>query len=285
MFLVNFQQTSRTKRQIAALAAWVLLPVGGLFGDELARPVVVPRAEGQSAANSDSLATIALALRQANGATAEREVARQLEALRAMGPDASRVAESVAELLNESSPLYRDRDKHEVMRLRAYVFVVLSEIGIPSSALPLIVDALANSDDEMGYHFAAAARAAGCLGPRARPLIPHLCSGMQRYYHRDEFSLERYNPDYPQEEATTVQAEAITALAQISATSDTVVVELLNSYANGTHPDTRRFPTLIKHADRSLRLMESRDTQRTADSTELPAAEDSIAEAESGSQK
>ena len=285
MFLVNFQRTFRAKQWSVALVASLLLPVGALFGDEAAKPVVTPQVDGQSAANSDSVATIALALRQANGATDEREVAKQLEALRAMGPTDSSVAESVAELLNESSPLYRDRDKHEVMRLRAYVFVVLSEIGIPSSALPLIVDALANSDDEMGYHFAAAARAAGSLGPQARSLIPHLCAGMQRYYHRDEFSLERYNPDYPQEEATTVQAEAITALAQISATSDTAVVELLNSYANGTHPDTRRFPTLIKHADRSLRLMESRETQHSADSTELSAGEDSVAKAESRSQK
>ena len=108
---------------------------------------------------------------------------------------------------------------------------------------------------------------------------------MQRYYHRDEFSLERYNPDYPQEEATTVQGEAIAALAQIAATSDTAVVELLNSYADGTHPDTRRFPTLIKHADRSLRLMESQETQRIADPTEIRAGEDSAAEAESKSQK
>ena len=285
MFLVNIQRTSRAERCIAILAGWLLLTVDAVLGDELDRPVVARQVMRKTAANSDNVATIALALRQANGATDEREVAKHLEALRAMGLRASGVAESVAELLNESSPLYRDRDKHEVMRLRAYVFVVLSEIGIPSSALPLIVDALANSDDEMGYHFAAAARAAGSLGPRARPLIPHLCAGMQRYYHRDEFSLERYNPDYPQEEATTVQGEAITALAQISATSDTAVVELLNSYANGTHPDTRRFPTLIKQADRSLRLMESRETQRTADSTELRAAEDAVAEAESRSQK
>jgi hypothetical protein len=282
---VNIHRTFRTKRWIVVFAASLLLSGGALFGDEAAKPVVTPQADGQSAANSDSVETIALALRQANGATDEREVARQLEALRAIGPRASSVAESVAELLNESSPLYRDRDKHEVMRLRAYVFVVLSEIAIPSSALPLIVDALANSDDEMGYHFAAAVRAAGSLGPQARSLIPHICAGMQRYYHRDEFSLERYNPDYPQEEATTVQGEAISALAQIAATSDTAVVELLNSYADGTHPDTRRFPTLIKHADRSLRLMESQETQRIADPTEIHAGEDSAAEAESKSQK
>ena len=117
---------------------------------------------------------------------------------------------------------------------RAYVFVVLSEVGIPSSALPLIVDALANSDDEMGYHFAAAARAAGSLGPPARALVPYLCAGMQRFYHRDEFSLERYDPDYPPEEATTIQGEAITALARISSNSDKAVIQLLTSYANGT---------------------------------------------------
>jgi len=282
---VSLKRTTGSNWRIAGLAVCMLLPVGTLLGDESATPVETLHVQAQQAANSTQAKAIADALRQADGASDEREVARQLEALRAMGPRASSVAESVAELLNESSPLYRDRDKHEVMRLRAYVFVVLSDIGIPSSALPLIVDALANSDDEMGYHFAAAARAAGCLGQRARPLIPHLCAGMQRYYHRDEFSLERYNPDYPEEEATTVQGEAITALAQISATSDTVVVKLLNSYANGTHPDTRRFPTLIKHADRSLRLMESLENQRTADSTERRSGEESVAEAESKSQK
>jgi hypothetical protein len=285
MSLNNIQRTSWAERCIAILVSWLIMTVDTVFGDELDRPVATRPAMKESAANSDDVATIALALRQANGATDEREVAKHLEALRAIGVKASSAAESVAELLNESSPLYRDRDKHEVMRLRAYVFVVLSEIGIPSSALPLIVDALANSDDEMGYYFAAAARSAGSLGPRARPLIPHLCAGMQRYYHRDEFSLERYNPNYPQEEATTVQAEAITALAQISAASNKPVVELLNSYANGTHPDTRRFPTLIKHAERSLRLMESRDAHHTAASTELRAGPEPSTEAESRSQK
>ena len=285
MYLVNIQRTFRAERCIAILAGWLLLTVDAVMGDELVRPVAARQAMRESAANSDNVATIVLALQQANGSTDEREVAKHLEALRVIGVKASSVVESVAELLNESSPLYRDRDKHEVMRLRAYVFVVLSEIGIPSSALPLIVDALANSDDEMGYYFAAAARAAGTLGPRARPLIPHLCKGMQRYYHRDEFSLERYNPNYPQEEATTVQAEAITALARISASSNTLVVELLNSYANGTHPDTRRFPALIKHAERSLRLMESRDKQYTAASTELRARAEPVTKAESRSQK
>ena len=282
MSLVNIQRTASARRRIAALAAWLLLPLGALLGDE---PVVVRQAEAKQAVTSDRAAVIARALRQAHGATDEREVAEYFEALRTMGPKATSVAEEVAELLNESSPLYRDRDKHEVMRLRAYVFVVLSEIGIPSSAFPQIVDALANSDDEMGYHFAAAARAASSLGPRARVLIPHLCAGMQRYYHRDQFSLERYDPDYPQEEATTVQGEAIAALAQISATSDSAVVELLTSYANGTHPDTRRYPMLIEHADRSLRLMRSRETPRTADSTGLRAGGDSVAEANNRSQK
>jgi hypothetical protein len=282
--LVNIERTAVVKQLFLAVAACLLVPVG-LLGDEPAASVVQGQAEAQQSTDSIRAAGVARILRQAHGATDEREVAKHLEALRALGLEASSVAESVAELLNESSPLYRDRDKHEVMRLRAYVFVVLSDIGVPNSAVPLIVDALANSDDEMGYHFAAAARAAGSLGPRARPLIPHLCSGMQRYYHRDEFSLERYNPDYPQEEATTVQGEAIAALAKISVTSDTAVVELLNSYANGTHPDTRRFPTLIKHADRSLRLMESRESQLNADSTELRVAEDSVAETEDRSEK
>lgn len=285
MSFVKFDATASAFGRIMALTVCVLMSVSTLLGDEPVSAGPPSQAEAQQAATAARAVALARALREASGATGEREVASHLEALRAMGSEASSVAEEVAALLNESSPLYRDRDKHEVMRLRAYVFVVLSEIGIPNSALPQIVDALANSDDEMGYHFGAAARAAGTLGPRARPLIPHLCAGMQRFYHRDEFSLERYDPDYPQEEATTVQAESITALAQISSTSDKAVVELLTLYANGQHPDTRRFPALINHAVRSLKLMESRETSDPANTIGMPVTEESVAEADKRRQK
>ena len=216
---------------------------------------------------ASAAAAIATALLSADGATDEEVVAAHLESLRGMAADASSVAPSIARLLKESSPLYRDRDKHEVQRLRAYVLVVLTEIGIPPSALPHLVDWLANSDRDMGFQFCAAARATGLLGPKARPLAPLLLDGMQRYYHRDEFSLQRYDPDYPRDEATSVQRESIRALGRIAGDTDQKVLERLNAYATGTHLDTRRYPDLCEEANRALRAITDRSKQPATETT------------------
>ena len=88
-----------------------------------------------AAADTKSLCDV---LARSDGATDEAVIVAALDQLRAMGKDAAPAAETLSGLLSHRSKLYRDRDKYSVVRLRAYVMVALSEVGVPSSALPAL---------------------------------------------------------------------------------------------------------------------------------------------------
>src|SRR5262249_43403335 len=122
-------------------------------------------------------------------------------------------AEVLGPLLAVRSPLYAERDKREVGRLRAFVVVTLHRIGRARRAWPIIVDLLANSDSP--YEFAAAARAAGGRGAAAAPPAPLLTRALDPAYGDDLFSLERYSPTHPEPETTPATIEAVVALGKI----------------------------------------------------------------------
>src|SRR4029079_15424645 len=103
-----------------------------------------------------------------------------------------------------------------VIRLRAYVMVTLSEIGFPASALPALLDTLAHLDERlMSLEVGAAARAVGSLGPRGRDFAPYLPDTLPQRLSEEEFSLERYEPQFPLEQATTIQLEAVRSLGRV----------------------------------------------------------------------
>ena len=191
-------------------------------------------------------------LERSDGATDHESLASALDGLRSLGAKAAPAAETLSRLLPHQSKLYADRDKTLVSRLRAYIVVTLSEIGYPSSAFPTLLDTLAHVDERVSpVEVGAAARAAGSLGPRGRQFAPYLVETLTVLrFSAEEFSLERFDPLFPADEATTVQIEAVRALGRVCIAEDHEVLDALDTLAKDVNPriatEARRAMTLIQ---------------------------------------
>jgi protein SCO1/2 len=170
-----------------------------------------------------SAASLAAALARYDGATADREVAGTLEALGRLGPAAAPAVPVILRQLAERSPLWRDRDKLQVIRLRGFLFATLSRLGPPAAALDPILAELSSAKHP--YSLAAAARAAGAMGSRAAAAAPYLQRAFDPGFHDEPLSLERYDPEFPPEERTTARIEAERALARIGSLPDQAIQE------------------------------------------------------------
>ena len=161
------------------------------------------------------VARAAARLRAADGRTAARQVADDLERLSAAGPAAagSTVA-TLAALLAPQAALYAGRDQREVGRLRAFVLLTISRLGGARQVWPVILDHLANSHTP--YEFAAGARAAAAVGPDAAPAAPLLVGPFEAHYGDDVFQLDRFGEaEDPSGESTTAVLEALRTLSRI----------------------------------------------------------------------
>lgn len=202
------------------------------------------------AAAKRSLRALTDFLARADGATDHLAVASALQELRAMKGDAASAAETLSDLLPHRAKLYRERDKVQVVRLRAYIVVTLSDIGYPPSAEWALLDTLAHVDDRVtSREIGAAARAARSLGPRARQLTPYLLETLTlTWLGEEEFSLERYDSDFPAAEATTIKVEAVRALAAVATPGDREVLRMLRQISEGRQ--TATFDARVVHEAR-----------------------------------
>jgi hypothetical protein len=197
---------------------------------------------------------------RSDGRTDHVLIASALDVLRSMGPRAAPAAETLSGLLSHRSRLYKERDKMLVVRLRAYIFVTLSEIGLPASALPALFDSLAHVDERMTVlEVAAAARAAGSLGTRGRQSAPFLLQALAGRLSAEEFSLERYEPQFPPQEATTVQLEIVRSLARVCSPNHQQALALLRDL--GEDRGRGLDPRLVRESRHALALILSRTGQ------------------------
>ncbi|HKI03527.1 MAG TPA: hypothetical protein VKK31_16230 [Thermoanaerobaculia bacterium] len=201
-------------------------------------------------------------LDQSDGATSHLLVASVLDVFRSLGPRAAPAAETLSSLLPHRHKLYKDRDKWLVIRLRAYIAVTLSEIGFPSSALPALLDTLAHTDERtVSMEIGAAVRAAGSLGPRGRELVPYLLDTLALRISEEEFSLERYEPQFPPNEATTVQLEAVRSLSRIASAEDREVLTALRQLADN-QGQYELDPRVVRDARRAVELLQRKHGER-----------------------
>lgn len=195
-----------------------------------AEPVGAKSAESPA----PEVAAVVKLLAEASETTDPLRVAGALDRLRAAGPQAAPAAEAVIRLLSYRHPLYRDRDKLLVVRLRAYAFATLADLGPPPpSALPALVDVLVHADEQSPVsELAGASRAAAALGPRGRFFVPYLIEAIPLRRSHEEISLERFAADFLAAEATTVQLEAVRALAVVATPEDREALAVLDSLAD-----------------------------------------------------
>jgi protein SCO1/2 len=165
--------------------------------------------------------------------TDHRVIAGILEEIRGRHDADDELVEAIVGLLAHQNPVYQNRDRWHVVRLRAYVFATLADIGFPESALPMLVDAIAFVDERMAaVEIGSAIRVAGTLGEGGHQFLPYMLPALGERFAEEEFSLSRYALDFPSEEATTVQLEIIAAVEKIGTAADKELLTVLRAVAD-----------------------------------------------------
>ena len=192
-----------------------------------------------------TLAAVLALLSRSNGTTDAARIASALDALRVRGHASASTQESVAALLPHRSKVFDGRDKDLVIRLRAYMLVTLSDIGVPASARPALLDVLAHVDERNNpLEVGAAARAVRALGARGSEFTPYLVDALTSSLSVEEFSLQRFDTPFPDSEATTAQLEIVRALARVSPAGD----RNLHAALEQLIADPQRDPRLVREA-------------------------------------
>ena len=148
-----------------------------------------------------------------DGSTPEVEVGAFVDGARRVP---SRHEELVA-LLPENFPLYDGRSGPEVTRLRGYLLASFSDISLPVSALPYVLEVL-----ESSYECYEVAGAAIGLRGFKTPIdvAPYLFRAIDNLAGADAVvSFETYNPRWPYSVPTTALTEVIRTLALPGITS------------------------------------------------------------------
>jgi hypothetical protein len=172
------------------------------------------------------------ALAASNGSTDHTRIASLLDGLRSLGSRAAPAGDMLSAMLHHRHPIYSERDKSVVTRLRTHLFLTLSDIGTPDSAVVPLLDVLAYFDVRMSPAEAGAAvRAAGAMDLRGRQFIRYLLAMLDEPMAAQEFSLAGYAPSFDRRDATTLQIEVVRSLGRISTSSDAAVLRTLRNLA------------------------------------------------------
>lgn len=200
-----------------------------------------------------------------DASTDHRVIAGLLERIRTQQVADPEIAERLARFLPHQHPIYQDRDRWQVIRLRAYLIATLTDLGFPDSGLPLLADSLIFVDERMAaVEVGSAVRAAGTLGEKGRQFLPHMLRMLGLQFAEEEFSLSRHDVNFPPQEATTVQLEVIRAAERIGRASDGELFATLRAIADSPTGSPLE-PRVIAAARRALRQVEQR-TSETAPS-------------------
>jgi hypothetical protein len=203
-----------------------LAPLAAALGDAhpAARRAAADALARQGAAAVPASGALRDALIACDGRRSAVEVLALLDAVRAIGSGAAPAADAIATLLVPQSALFTGRPHREVQRLRARMLATLAAVGVPRSARPQVLDALANPDPVCLLEFVGAARAAGREGRAAGYATPHLLHALDSDFPDDlaeplSDSPAPHRPLRPTElprDAVTARVEAIRALAAIA---------------------------------------------------------------------
>jgi hypothetical protein len=143
--------------------------------------------------------------------------------------------------------------------LASLYYAALDDIGAPRSALPFILDGLANSDARSLHLYAGAARAAAALGPEADEAVPHLMRAFEPGFRDHPLSFESYFAAFSPKNLTSPRVEAVRALGQLGPRA-LIAVPILRAVAthNEEQEDEPYSPSLGREARRALLSLENR---------------------------
>jgi HEAT repeat protein len=203
-----------------------------------------------------AVAALATALKNHDGTGKIEAIAAYCEVLRSIGSDASQASSVVVALLSERNKVYNNRSKRDVHDFRAFLLLTLADISTPKEALPHILDYLNNGEDDMQFAFAAAARAAGSLGPAATDAVPLLMRALVDKFVDRPLCFDFFRAmESPNGKYTSVRLEAIHALEKIGPSAKQAIA-LLRRLAGEVGAATGKLPECSSAAKRAIAAIE-----------------------------
>ncbi len=134
----------------------------------------------------------------------------------------------LVDLLSERHPVYIDRPTYQMNRIRGYAIASFSNLGLPDSALPFVLDELQNGKHP--YLVAAAARGLRGASEPGSQYVNFLLQALNNIrYHDDSMNLDVFKPSWPLEHPTTAKREIF------------LTFQWLRGYAKAAIPELRSF--------------------------------------------
>jgi protein SCO1 len=155
----------------------------------------------------------------------------QFEALvEALRSDSTRRAE-LTELLREDHPVYDQRSAAAIVRMRGWVLVALTKIGLTDAALLLVLEELDTGRD--AYLVAAAARALRSYAKPVGAFAPFVMRAITNIrYHEDYVAFEHYGEYVTSAIGTTPLRELLATLVWLGPHARGVLPELEELHRN-----------------------------------------------------
>lgn len=158
----------------------------------------------------------------------------------------------LTDILSERHTLYSERPSYQVVRIRGYAFASYSIVGLPDTAISLILDELQN-----GTHaYTVAGAAVGLRGakqPRAEYSIFLLQALNNIRYHDDSLDLNVFKPSWPLQNPSNAKKEILATF------------QWLEGYAKGALPELKSFltnfydfsPEILKEIEKTIEVIEA----------------------------
>ena len=156
---------------------------------------------------------------------------RQFEALvEALSSDQTRRAE-LTDLLQEDHPVYDQRSAAAIVRMRGWILVALTSIGLTDDALLFVLEELDTGRD--AYLVAAASRALRSYPKPVAAFAPFVMRAIANIrYHDDYVAFERYGEYATSSTGTTPLRELLATLVWLGPQAHDVLPELEDLHAN-----------------------------------------------------
>ena len=128
-------------------------------------------------------------------------------------------------LLSERHPAYRDRQPSEILRIRGYAMAALEHTGLPSGALPYVLEAL--ESEFHPYLVAGAARALRAMSPQHPKAADYLLKALCNIWASDgPVNFDSYDVAWPLKEFSSGVIEILRTLAAFAGLAQRILPDL-----------------------------------------------------------
>lgn len=154
-----------------------------------------------------------------NGTTTENQFAEWIDQASA------NQSRHLADLLYERHPVYEGRSTNVMLRMRGYGMARFEQIGLPSTALPYVIEALESSFDP--YMVAAAAKALRGMKQPHPQTTGYLIKAIYNIWQHDQpISFSQYHVQWPLKTYSTALIEIFTTFKWMGSYAQEFLVDL-----------------------------------------------------------